>query len=489
MTESRFVKIGPEFFAKELREYANWRWAFVREALQNCIDAPRCKNAWFNVTEEDGYTTVTWGNDGKPMDLETIENKLFALGGTGKGFEGTVGGFGKAKTLLYFAQESYEIVTGNLRIKGSGGDYTVTTTSDAADTVSKVRIKGLFADALRLHAERFVALAQWAGTVRVQGVASQPALRKGKHRRSFSFGDVYTNNQERNLLVVRINGIPMFTRQIQLDRCVVLELTGSSVDRLTSNRDSLLGKFSAELDSFLTELAVDRRSALSPNSETREFFGDTRIACLFEPQPAKEESVTDASGSDETLQAAATPLRHVLSGSPENLGALSTFANSGRGVGEMRFVIYNKMNRKIPKRFLPGRNMQPHARKLADTWRKIMIELHRIAKVSASFSIGFVFDDATDDATLAQHERHENESIYYINPVLPNFKKRFSAKDKDLLILVAAHEFVHGQYGLRFHDEDFASRLTFFAAEVMRNRKCFNHCFRDSTNNQERALA
>jgi hypothetical protein len=478
MAEAKSVKIGPEFFAKELREYANWRWAFVREALQNCIDAPRCKNSWFNVTEEDGYTIVTWGNDGKHMDLETIENKLFALGGTGKGFEGTVGGFGKAKTLLYFAQESYEIITGNLHVKGRGGDYTVTTTSDVANTMSKVKIKGLFADSLRAHAERFVSLAQWSGNIRLEGDLRSPDLRKGKHRRSLTFGEVYTNNHEKQLLVVRINGIPMFTRSTQLDRCVVLELSGSSVDRLTSNRDGLLGKFSAELDSFLTELAVDRRSALSPTRQTREFFGDTRVACLFETQPAKEESVTEASDSAETLQESSAPLRHVLFGSSANLAASPTCSNARRGVGEMRFVVYNKMSRRIPKRFLPGESMQPHARKLADTWRKIMIELHRIAKVSASFSIGFVFDDATEDATLAQHELHENESIYYINPVLPNFKKRFSAKDKDLLILVAAHEFVHGQYGLRFHDEDFASRLTFFAAEVMQNRRQFNHCFR-----------
>jgi hypothetical protein len=37
--EKRQVKIGPEFFAKAKNDYANWKWAIIREFMQNSMDA------------------------------------------------------------------------------------------------------------------------------------------------------------------------------------------------------------------------------------------------------------------------------------------------------------------------------------------------------------------------------------------------------------------------------------------------------------------
>jgi hypothetical protein len=78
---------------------------------------------------------------------------------------------------------------------------------------------------------------------------------------------------------------------------------------------------------------------------------------------------------------------------------------------------------------------------------------------------------------LASYDTHDGVNTYYINPALPNFKKRFALTDRDTLIAYAAHEFVHGAYGLKYHDEDFAARLTVFLGIVMKNRKRFNKCF------------
>lgn len=503
MTEMKSVRIGPEFFQKELREYANWQWAFVREALQNCIDAPGSREIRFHAQDVDDTTVVTWSNNGRSMDQDTIENKLFALGGTGKGFDGTVGGFGKAKTLLYFAQRQYFIRTGQLMVRGQGGDYQICTDNNYKGTKSVVTIAGNHAESLNAKAERFVNLSQWHGTFYVNNVEMQGNLRKGKHRRDFSFGSVYTNKSESNVIVVRIGGIPMFTKHIRLDRCVVLELNGSSADRLTSNRDSLLSKYSYELDDFLTEIAVDRKSALSNKRQTREFFGNVRMACAFnevpEPDIYAENEWNNGLGLTEKVFTSEAALRAArlddanLTVEPKESKAISTPAAKSTEARvslrpsavevinyKMRFVIYNKTDRKIPKWLTPGSSMRSFARKLVHSWASILVEMHRITKRSAYFSVGFVFDEDPENTTLACYEAHNGEPIYYINPTLPGFKRRFSAKDKDKLITIAAHEFVHGQYGRNYHDEDFAADFTELMASVMANRKHFNKCFRDN---------
>jgi len=469
MSEMKSVKIGPEFFQKELREYANWQWAFVREALQNCIDAPGSQEIHFQAKDIGNTTVVTWSNNGKPMDQETVENKLFALGGTGKGFDGTVGGFGKAKTLLYFAQQNYSIHTGQLVVNGQGGDYTVYPADNRKGTISDVSIEGNYAESLNGKASRFVNLAQWHGTFHIDGVAGRANLRKGSHRRDFSFGKVYTNKTEENMLVVRIGGIPMFTKHIRLNRCVVLELNGSSADRLTSNRDSLLSKYSYELDDFLTEIAVDRRSALSSKRQEREFFGNVRMSCAFNEIPEKPLHVENKPSEIPSL----------FETTKYEASAASSYSTTRAVSYKMRFVVYNRTDRKIPKWLTPGTSMRSFARKLVHTWASILVELHNITKKSASFSVGFVFDEDPEGSYVAGYESHNGEPIYYINPTLPGFKRRFSSKDKDKLIAIAAHEFVHGQYGRSYHDEDFAGDLTDLMALVMKNRKRFNKCFTD----------
>lgn len=38
MAFANHVKIGPEFFSKAFNDYANWKWAIVREFMQNWMD-------------------------------------------------------------------------------------------------------------------------------------------------------------------------------------------------------------------------------------------------------------------------------------------------------------------------------------------------------------------------------------------------------------------------------------------------------------------
>ena len=123
--------------------------------------------------------------------------------------------------------------------------------------------------------ERFASLAQWKGILTVNGHTLATDLRKGSPRREYEWGKVYTNQRFSNLLVVRIGGQPMFTRNIKFRGCVLVELTGTSAQRLVASRDRLQYRYNDQLDDLLNELAVDTRSALKQQqAEYKRYQGD-----------------------------------------------------------------------------------------------------------------------------------------------------------------------------------------------------------------------
>src|SRR5262249_9698442 len=121
MSYAQSVTIGPKFFKKAFNDYADKFWAFVREVMQNSID---CGSTWVRVDLRltgDGGTLVIVENNGEAMTRDTLVNKLLSLGESGKDFQaGAVGGFGKAKEILYFAHKHYQIESGLWVVEGSG---------------------------------------------------------------------------------------------------------------------------------------------------------------------------------------------------------------------------------------------------------------------------------------------------------------------------------------------------------------------------------
>lgn len=118
MTVQGQVVIGPEFFKKSVMDYQDWRWALVREFLQNSIDAQ--STAIDLVLTSEGMKVA---DNGIGMDEDVLLNKLLRLGESGKNFQDTVGGFGKAKEILYFLHQSYSIRTRTFVLRGQGSAF------------------------------------------------------------------------------------------------------------------------------------------------------------------------------------------------------------------------------------------------------------------------------------------------------------------------------------------------------------------------------
>lgn len=131
-TEARQVQVPHSYFQKAKSEYADWRWAMIREFIQNAYDAQATAIDFRLTVNAMGRTELQVNDDGIGMDQDTLENVLLCMGGSKKP-AGSIGGFGIAKAILFFAHHSYTIQTRELLVQGSGGEYRLQIDGDIID--------------------------------------------------------------------------------------------------------------------------------------------------------------------------------------------------------------------------------------------------------------------------------------------------------------------------------------------------------------------
>lgn len=488
------IKIGPSFFKNEFSCYSNWHWAWVREILSNSMDCGS-DTIKMHIKESGSGTWASVENNGQPMTEEILVNKLLALGESGKNFQnGSVGGFGKAKIIILFCHQSYSIRTGTIEVKGVGGDYEITRDLPYFHgTRTDVFMSGDYVDKLTDNTRTFCEYAQWKGSISLNDEQLKCSLAKGSPRRELSFGTVYTNKSFENRLIVRIGGIPMFHHYTSMDRCVVVELSGTSAQTLTSNRDGLVSTYRHALDAFINELTVDKRKALKVHQPKYHHFAGDKLKIDVEEKLEKCVEKNTSRGRIEVgevyggsiMASVETIQSSVFVQSPQSpQQPLSKLLQPRRRSLSFEFIIKNETELKVPDYYRPDHpSFGTYSKKLAKIWGCLLIELHRQYKRSDEFAIGFSFDEEYE----ALHETTDLFGcVYYINPAIivsqnysssKSFKKRFMLTERDRLISIAAHEFVHG-LGYSGHNDEYANKLTEVFALVLRERKKFNWCFK-----------
>ena len=266
---SRQVQVPHSYFRKAKSEYADWRWAMIREFIQNSYDA-QATTIDFRLTVNDrDAIELSVDDDGIGMDRDTLENVLLCMGGSRKP-EGAIGGFGYAKAILFFAHQSYTIRTQGLRVDGSGGEYRLSAENMVvAGTQITVELdddSDLF-DEWRERIEHYSehCYMEYATgrpvTIRLDGEALPQ-----NNDSAYDFymqtpvGTVWYNEEPDNCrseFVVFVSGLPMFTetfysRTNQSALVGGLELeSGSAV--LTANRDG----FNAETSDLFAKVVGD----------------------------------------------------------------------------------------------------------------------------------------------------------------------------------------------------------------------------------------
>ena len=131
-TEARQVQVPHSYFQKAKSEYSDWRWAMIREFIQNAYDAQATAIDFRLSINGSGRIELHVDDDGIGMDRDTLENVLLCMGGSKKP-AGSIGGFGIAKAILFFAHHAYTIQTRDLSVQGSGGEYRLQIDGESID--------------------------------------------------------------------------------------------------------------------------------------------------------------------------------------------------------------------------------------------------------------------------------------------------------------------------------------------------------------------
>jgi hypothetical protein len=475
------VTIGREFFVKSFNDYRDKFWAFAREIMQNSLDCGSTE-IYIRIGEcaEDNTTTVVVRNNGEPMSKEVLVNKLLSLGSSGKDFQGTVGGFGKAKEILYFAHKQYKIHSGIWVVEGQGAGYNLYSNPDVylAGTRSVVIWDGLVGDGLRGKFKRFIELCGrrscrfWIDEAPVQSAIPRFMPARPLVHDNDEWAQLGICKFEENLLLVRIAGIPMFVERSDYKRTLVLELQGDSGKRLTANRDGLRFPHSTHLRDLITQLAVDRRSALKREEPVYTRYGGPKLERWKPPQPLVDVGDEPMDDSPPICVAASTASWEHAGGGIQVVPQSRTDRLTSLLAHE--FITKNCLNRRVPREFDPlDVRFSNYSYWLTRAWSGCLVELHTLCDEDDKFSVGFVFSDEVE----AEFEKtKEYGRVYFINPAVVrkrSMKHRFRKADRGQLVALAAHEFVHGAKGLSYHGEDFANVLTDVMGIVLNNWRRF----------------
>jgi hypothetical protein len=478
MSYAQSVTIGPRFFRKAFNDYSDKFWAFAREVMQNSIDCGSTA-VTVNVTGGEGVTRVDVDNNGAPMDRDTLVNKLLSLGESGKDFQNAVGGFGKAKEILYFAHKEYVVRSGFWEVHGSGAGYDLVERDHPhTGTTSTVWWEGDCADALRAAFRRFIQLCGTGKrvTFTLDGEQVRPEIAGLTVARTLDhdgepWAEVRLGKAPKGLVVARVGGVPMFSTNVDYKGVIALELLGTSSQRLTSNRDALRYPFGNHLSDFVTTVAVDKRTAfLLEKAEYRRIEGRK----LRRPRPAQPVTPREAGETIDRVTAALADTPEPTGGAGIIVEALARTDAPRPGLLGHEFVVKNCVRKPVPPEYDPeSLKFSDYSHWCVRAWAGCLLALHDLNEVDEEFSVGFVFSDAV----VAESERGDYGQVYYLNPCRVSKRghaRRFTKSVRHRVVAAAAHEFVHGALGESYHGEDFAGKLTGVMALVMKHGRRFN---------------
>ncbi len=273
MRTQRHVKVPAEYFRKAKSEYADWVTAWWREVIQNAVDAGASRLE-ATVERRDAENPrhgalVRFRDNGRGMSQETLLNTFLALGGSEKP-DGAIGGFGYAKNLIAFAHNHYTIATGVERVEGRGGDYEHFQV-DSSEAVKGVSIEvDIDDDQIDSYtfSERLQALLNASKLPRglefiLNGEKLTPRTPEMPFKTNTELGPLQFRDAKYapSKLWVRMGGLAMFPVTVWTNDSHfqgVLDLKGSSLEMLTSNRDSLRADKQQKLQTLVQELATER---------------------------------------------------------------------------------------------------------------------------------------------------------------------------------------------------------------------------------------
>ena len=456
------VGIPNSYFLKMAKhDYENYQRALPREFYQNSIDAGATS---INVVFDESDKSITVTDNGCGMNLDTLQNKLLVLGGSLKG-EGAVGAFGKAKEVLFFSWKKYNIATRGLLVEGVGADYTITSTqpADLEGTVCKIWLpKNEDLPSFMRHFKVVGSEMETPAKIHIDGELLSKHKRGKLVKHEDSLGNIHqVKSKESHCMSVRVNGIWMFDEYVGTGLgSLVLELTGSSLELLTSNRDGFKWEAKSLVNMLLADLIINKSSSLIKpildvvkviKGEGKITVGEEQLAIA----KAKINKGDNLAAIKDKIFVSADPLSPVqrtrVRNTSQVLGAeWEEFSKHIELIGyEPDFLIQCESKRtKQVEKFMESKK----ARILATMWTEIIKQVLLDNKRYLKFNVGFTFNEEIE-AFITQKGGYY---IIYLNPhtIKMSQNRRIIMEElKDLAI----HEIAH--ISIIHHDSNFVNEM------------------------------
>lgn len=461
------VKISSDFFTNEIKNYSNWEFAFWRELFQNSVDA-KANNISINYEKNNDSCIISFQDNGCGMSRDILENVFFNLGTTTKNTNETVGGFGRARIILCFAQQDYIIYTQNMIVSGQGANYEILENDGfvkGCKFIITVKPKDFSSNYTSFinSLYQYLDMSQIEPYIFINGKKHNTKLYKRGKTKELSFGTAYSNQSGlfKNKIIFRVNGIPMFERYTPANSLIIVEIDPEkSRDVLLSNRDSINWKYLDEVEQFTSVIAIDTISAFrNKTEESKQIIGYSR---KFIPK----KNIIEKQKLDYIIDVQ-RPLDVDYCVKNWNPGiCLITKTENNKIKRASKLFDIETISDKTTKKG-----------KLFNLWQLCCESaLESFCKVTGTNEInwmpGFIFDESME----ACNQNNNNCFALLLNPLYCLGDKtgniRYNINDFQSqihMLTLAAHEVCHCKYN--YHDERFASLFTDIVSDLMSNIK------------------
>ena len=451
------VRIPETHFLRTVKlQYSNVNAAIVREVVQNSIDAGS-KTIALTVSEE-GWFEVA--DDGEGMTAARMETALLTFGGSAKG-ENSIGNFGCAKEVILFAHRRYTIHSQNIVVEGHGIEYELGTGCYRQGT--KIRIEfhpeyGFNYQTFLAAAREVLADSEFAMAVTLNGEVV-PGNPKGRTFRAFPWARVHCRKlppgERTCYALVRAKGLVMFKQYLgDLDKSVIVEITGNSREIFTAMRDRLNHVYADPLQRLFNELVIDRKSFDRKETAPLLIHGDKGVInelLADEPEPRAAAPVVAGYCA---LQSEASTVSLARFAQAEL--ALVPAAACRAGF-DFQIKFDAGKYRRVPKRYEPA-HLSQRLLRLAQLWKHCLKLVMLASGIRKRFRIGWVLAD-DEAAVFSDGRTGDGVAAFLLNPehhTMPAPKAWDWDKMFTHLLVVAAHELAH--IDCRYHDEEFVRR-------------------------------
>lgn len=494
------IKFPMEYFKKIPRnEYGNVQYAWIREVLQNSLDAHASE---IRIVIDNGYITVV--DNGKGMNYNTLTNAFLSLGGSEKE-SGSVGGFGKAKEIELFTWDEWSIKTSTgkeawfVSNEHIGKKPIESITPNFRGTIIKIKSDTEYDDATwKYRIRNYIKTCTTNCKIFVNEDQIKTLNMRGK-KIELDWADViYNKSRDTSEIYVRIGGITMFEKyNSSLKGTVIIDITKPSTEILTSNRESFKYTYSPKYDRLIEEITIDTKSAFrnKKNTVIENYVGKNIFSYIkkvkeeiekgdVETSPELKQEIKEAKDVDDLIKIRdrlieQVQIQSVHSTNLSIAAKINDYIDNyyedehiNRSVMGFEFFVMRNENKK-PK-------LDPNSRKcqtILNFTKNILVKLVEKFNINQEISIGLLYiTDEEEKDVQARMLTYEGKKYLLINPDAILSMKHDSLGAQ--LYQHITHELTH--LICTYHNEEFTSLWTTYLLYYAENIREWHEIFRTS---------